>query len=418
MSKVNQTNLLHDSYQPDPQSGATTVPLVLSTSFAYDTAEELSSVFAGQAPGFIYSRINNPTVLRFEQTIAALEGGIGAIACSSGMAAITCAILAFVKQGDTVLSSSSLFGGTFSLFRKNLSRFGIGVRFFDPTRPTEMEALMDDSVRVVFSETIGNPKMDVAHIDEIAQIAHSHRLPFIVDNTVTTPCLFRGKDHGVDLVVHSTSKYIDGQGRVIGGCIVDMGTSDWDIGRYEQMQDYHNRVGPLALLAFIRSEFLSNFGGCISPANAAIQLSGVETLALRVEQHCANAYVLAQFLAQHPQVKSVHYPGLEDDPGHAVAERLFNGRYGGLLTFEVESQETAFKVINQLRLAQNLANIGDAKTLVIHPASTIYLNFSPEERQLMGVTDGLIRVSVGLEDKDDIIADFDNALNKGTKLGV
>jgi len=235
-------------------------------------------------------------------------------------------------------------------------------------------------------------------------------LPFIVDNTVTTPCLFRGKDHDIDVVVHSTSKYIDGQGRVIGGCIVDMGSSAWDIGHYEQMQDYRKRMGSLALLAFMRSEFLSNFGGCISPANAAIHLSGVETLALRVERHCANADALARFLARRPVVKSIHYPGLEDDPGHAVAEELFGGRYGGMLTFEVESQETAFQVINHLRLAQNLANIGDAKTLVIHPASTIYLNFSPQERELMGVTDGLIRVSVGLEDESDIIADFDQAL--------
>ena len=222
----------------------------------------------------------------------------------------------------------------------------------------------------------------------------------IVDNTVTTPCLFRGRDHDVDVVVHSTSKYIDGQGRVIGGCIVDMGGSAWDIGRYEQMRDYHKRMGSLALLAFIRSEFLSNFGGCISPANAAIHLSGVETLALRVERHCANADALARFLADHPSVKSVHYPGLPDDPGYAAAQALFGGRYGGMLTFEVESQETAFQVINHLRLAQNLANIGDAKTLVIHPASTIYHNFSPQERELMGVTDGLIRVSVGLEDED------------------
>ena len=410
MSDINQTHLLHDSYQPDGQSGATTAPLVLSTSFAYDTAEELASVFAGLAPGFIYSRINNPTVLKFEQTLAALEGGIGAIACASGMAAITSAVLAFVRQGDTVLSSSSLFGGTYSLFQKNFKRFGIDVRFFDPARPEQIEALMDDSVRVVFSETIGNPKMDVARIDEIADIAHRHKVPFIVDNTVTTPCLLRGRDHGVDVVVHSTSKYIDGQGRVIGGCIIDMGGSAWDIDRYEQMRDYRQRMGSLALLAFIRSEFLANFGGCLSPANAAIHLSGVETLALRVERHCANADALARFLAEHPAVKSVHYPGLANDPGHAAAEKLFNGRYGGLLTFEVESRETAFQVINGLRLAQNLANIGDAKTLVILPASTIYHNFSPQEGQLMGVTDGLIRVSVGLEEEEDIIADFDRAL--------
>jgi len=410
MSDINQTNMLHDSYQPDAQSGATTAPLVLSTSFAYDTAEELANVFAGRAPGFIYSRINNPTVLKFEQTLTALEGGIGAIACASGMAAITSAVLAFVQQGDTVLSSASLFGGTFSLFQKNFKRFGIDVRFFDPARPQEIEALLDDSVRVVFSETIGNPKMDVARIDEIAEIAHRHKLPFIVDNTVTTPCLFRACDHDVDVVVHSTSKYIDGQGRVIGGCIVDMGGSAWDIGRYKQMRDYHQRMGSLALLAFMRSEFLANFGGCLSPTNAAIHLSGVETLALRVERHCANAEALAHFLARHPAAKSVHYPGLADDPGHAAAKKLFGGRYGGLLTFEVESEEKAFQVINGLRLAQNLANIGDAKTLVIHPASTIYHNFSPQERELMGVTDGLIRVSVGLEDESEIIADFDRAL--------
>jgi O-acetylhomoserine (thiol)-lyase len=407
---INQTNVLHDSYEPDAITGATTVPPVLSTSFAYTTAEDLSSVFANKAPGFIYSRINNPTVLRLEKVIANLENGIGAVACASGMAAITCTILALVKNGETILSSSSLFGGTYSLFVNTFKRLGIQVKFFDPTLPAMIEEMMDETVRVIFTETIGNPKMDVAYIDEIVKVAHQYSLPVIVDNTVTTPYLFRGIDHGVDLVVHSTSKYIDGQGRVIGGCIVDLGTSNWNTERYDQLADYQKQMGSLALLALIRLELLTNLGCCISPANAAIQLSGIETLVLRVKHHCANASGLAQFLTQHSEVIKVHYPGLKNDPGHHIANRLFNGRFGGLLTFEVESQEAAFKVINRLKLAQNLANLGDAKTLVIHPASTIYLHYTPEERLFMGVTDGLIRVSVGLETLDDIIEDFNDAL--------
>jgi O-acetylhomoserine (thiol)-lyase len=354
--------------------------------------------------------VNNPTVFQFEIKVNELEGGIGAVACSSGMAAITCAVLAFVKNGETLLSSSSLFGGTYSLFGCTMARMGIRVKYFDPTRPDMIHELMDDSVRVVFTETIGNPKIDVADIKAISDASHKYRLPLIVDNTVTTPCLLRAANYEVDVIVHSSSKYFDGHGRAIGGCIVDMGTPYWDIERYEQLEEPRKNYGMFALLSLIRNDLMINLGCCQSPTNAAIHLTGIETLAIRMQKHCENALALSEFLSQHKKVKKVHYPGLENDPHHKCAHDLFDDCYGGLMTFEVESHQVAFNIINKLKLAQNLANIGDVRTLVIHPASTIYVNFSPEEQVLMGVTPELVRVSVGIEDKKDIINDFKNAL--------
>jgi O-acetylhomoserine (thiol)-lyase len=405
------TNLIHNNDETK-NSGATNTPLILSTAFAHNSAAEISSVFTGRKPGFIYSRINNPTVQKFEQSICNLEDGIGALACASGMAAISCALLAFVEQGKTILSSSSLFGGTYSLLEKTFKRFGIKVCYFDPTQPAEIEDLVDESVGVIFTETIGNPKIDVAFIEQIAEVAHSNHLPLIVDNTITTPVLFSAKEHGVDFVVYSTSKYFDGQGRVIGGCIVDLGTSNWDISRFDHLTGYKLQFGSEGPLRFMRMELMSSLGSCMSPYNAATHLSGLETLAMRMERHCTNAQALASFLDQHKKVKHVRYPGLEDHPQHNIATKLFNGQFGGMLSIELDSLSSTNKLINNLQLTKNLANIGDAKSLVIHPSSTIYFGLLPEEQERIGVNERLVRISVGLEDGEDILEDFEHALSK------
>jgi O-acetylhomoserine (thiol)-lyase len=290
-----QTSLLHTSYNKGPDYFASREPLNVSTAFAYKDAEKLAAAFTGEEHGFLYSRIHNPTVAQFEKAMVVLEGGIGALACASGMAAITCAVLAFVTAGDTVLSSSSLFGGTFSLLTKTLQRLGVKVKFFDPTDPDSIERLMDETTKVVFTEIIGNPKMDVAQVDRIAQAAHKAAIPLIVDNTLA-PCIFRGAAHGADLIVHSTSKYVDGQGRVIGGCLIDTGSSGWDRAKYEYLQDYTTQFGQEGLLTFIRYELMSNLGCCFSPYHADLHLAGLETLPLRMERHCHNALELAQFL--------------------------------------------------------------------------------------------------------------------------
>jgi O-acetylhomoserine (thiol)-lyase len=405
------TLLVHGGLEPGP-AGATTVPIVQSSAFAYAMAEDLEDVFRGRKAGQVYTRIGNPTTESLERRLNLLEGGVAAIATASGMAAITTAVMTILRSGDEILSSSSVFGGTFSLFRDTMSNYGIAARFVDPTDLEGVRGAITDKTRLIFVETIGNPKMDVPDIAAIAAIAREAGVPLMVDATVTTPCLARGKDLGADIVIHSTSKFINGTGSAIGGAIVDLGRFDWRSERYPHFAPFVKKFGRLAFTARARKLIHKDFGACAAPMNSFLLAEGIETLALRMERHCTSAMSLAKFLNNHGKVHWVNYPGLPDSPFHNVAGRQFNDRYGALLTLGLADRTAAFRFINGLRLARNLANIGDAKTLVIHPASTICCDYTTEEKTMMGVTEEMVRVSVGIEAIDDIIADFTGALEQ------
>ncbi|SNB45114.1 O-acetylhomoserine aminocarboxypropyltransferase/cysteine synthase family protein [Geobacter sp. DSM 9736] len=405
-----ETLLIHGGTEPGP-AGATNVPIVQASAFAYEAAEDLEDVFRGRRAGQIYTRLNNPTTESLERRLALLEGGIAAVATASGMAAISTAVLTILRAGDELLSSSSLFGGTYSLFRDTLSNYGIVTKFIDPTDTALLEQAVSERTRLIFIETIGNPKMDVPDISAIATIAREAGVPLMVDATVTSPYLARGRDLGADIVIHSTSKFINGTGSVIGGAIVDAGTFDWNSPKFPHFEQFVKKYRQFAFSARLRKLMHKDLGACPAPMNSFLLTEGIETLALRMDRHCENALKLATFLNSHPKVKWVNYPGLADSPFHDVATRQYGGKYGGLLTFGLPGKEEAFRLINGLRIAKNLANIGDAKTLVIHPASTICCDYSADQQRLLGVSDELVRVSVGLEHSDDIIGDFADALN-------
>ncbi|MBJ6723642.1 O-acetylhomoserine aminocarboxypropyltransferase/cysteine synthase [Geomonas sp. Red875] len=405
------TLLVHGGSAPGP-SGATKPPIVQASAFAYDTAEELEDIFRGRAVGQVYTRIGNPTLESLEKRLTVVEDGISTILTASGMAAITTAVMAIVRAGDEILSSSSLFGGTYSLFKDTLGNFGVKTRFVDPTDLDALAAGISAATRLIFVESIGNPKMDVPDLAAIAAIAKQHGIPLLVDATVSTPYLARAKYLGADVVIHSTSKYINGTANSIGGAIVDCGTFNWQSEKFPHFEPYFKKYRNFAFSARVRKLIHKDLGACAAPFNAFLNGEGLETLALRMERHCANALKLATFLKGHEKVGWVNYPGLPDSPYFAVANRQFNGRFGGLLTFGLKDRASAFRVINALKLAKNLANIGDTKTLVIHPASTICADYTAEVKALMGVSEELVRVSTGIEDAEDIIADFAAALDQ------
>lgn len=400
-----ETVLIHGGLEPGP-AGATTVPIVQSSSFAHATAEDLEDIFRGRKIGQVYTRVGNPTTESLEKRLALLERGQSAIATASGMAAITTAVMTIVRAGDEILSSSSLFGGTFSLFRDTLSSYGITTRFVDPTDLQAVQEGINDKTRLIFVETIGNPKMDVPDIPAIAQLARQAGVPLMVDATVTTPYLATGQALGADIVVHSTSKFINGTGSAIGGAIIDLGRFDWQSPKYPHFETFFKKYRGFAFTARVRKLIHKDFGACPAPMNSFLLAQGIETLALRVERHCSNALQLADFLQAHPKVAWVNYPGLTGNPYHQVAEKLYGDKFGGVLTFGLADKSAAFRFINGVRLARNLANIGDTKTLVIHPASTICADFGEEEKRLMGVGEEMVRVSTGIENINDIIEDF------------
>jgi O-acetylhomoserine (thiol)-lyase len=404
------TLLIHGGLEPGP-AGATTVPIVQSSSFAHETAEDLEDIFRGRRIGHVYTRINNPTTESLEKRLALLEEGIAAIATASGMAAITVAVLTILRSGDEILSSASVFGGTFSLFRDTLSNFGIGVKFVDPCDLPAFRSAVTGRTRLIFAETMGNPRLDVPDIEALARVAREAGVPLMIDATVTTPVLARVKHLGADIIIHSTSKYINGTGSAIGGAIIDCGSFDWDRETYPHFEPFVKKYRTFAFTARARKLIHKDFGACAAPMNSFLLTEGIETLALRMERHCENALKLAHFLNNHPKVAWVNYPGLPDSPWHETALRQFGGRFGGLLSFGLADRESAFRAINGLRLAKNLANIGDAKTLVIHPASTICADFGPEEKALLGVREEMVRVSAGIEAIVDIIDDFSAALD-------
>jgi O-acetylhomoserine (thiol)-lyase len=399
------TKLIHGGTAPGP-SGATKAPIVQASAFAYNSAEELEDIFKGRSIGQVYTRIGNPTLESLEKRLAVIEDGIAAIVTASGMAAITTAVMAIVRSGDEILSSSSLFGGTYSLFKDTLSNYGVKSRFVDPTDLAALEAAINDSTRMIFVETIGNPKMDVPDIAAFAAVAKKHGLPLMVDATVSTPYLARVKELGADIIIHSTSKFINGTANSIGGAIIDSGSFDWNSDKFPHFEQFYRKYRNFAFTARTRKLIHKDFGACAAPMNSFLLGEGLETLALRMERHCSNAMRLAQFLDAHEKVSWVNYPGLADSPYFEVANRQFNGRFGGVLTFGLADKASTFRLINGLRLAKNLANIGDTKTLVIHPASTICADYTPEVKALMGVSEEQVRVSVGIEDIEDILEDF------------
>jgi O-acetylhomoserine (thiol)-lyase len=419
------TKALHAGQTPDPTTGARAVPIYATAAYSFRDTQHAADLFALKEFGNIYSRLMNPTCDVLEKRLAALDGGVAGLAMASEQAAITAAVLTLAGAGQNFVSSTSLYGGTWTLFTQTFKRLGVEVRFFDPDRPEDIDALVDGNTRCVYLETIGNPKNDVPDFDKIAEISHARGLPVLCDNTVATPALFRPIEHGVDVVVYSTTKYIGGHGVHIGGAVVDSGRFDWaaDPDKWAQFARpdpaYHGvvftealkPVGNIAYAVHIRTHLLRDMGGCMSPFAAFLFLLGLETLHVRMPQHCRNAQALAEWLASHPRVEWVNYPGLPGHPHHANAKRYLPDGPGAIIGFGIKGGKAAgVKFINSVKLASHLANIGDAKTLVIHPASTTHQQLSDKEQRATGVTPEYIRLCVGIEDVEDIRADLDQAL--------
>ena len=423
-----ETLQVHAGYQPDPVTGARQVPIYATTSYQFRSTEHAARLFALEEPGFIYSRIMNPTVGAFEARLAALEGGVGALGLASGHAAQIVALTTVAQAGDNVVSTPNLYGGTVNQFRVTLPRLGLEVRFTSrDERPEEFLRLTDERTRAWWLETIGNPALNVPDFDAIAQAAEEAGVALFVDNTFGMGgYLFRPLEHGAAVVVHSATKWIGGHGAVIAGAIVDGGRFDWTNGRYPLLAEpspaYHglNFVEAFRERSFIvkaRADNLRDYGPCLGPFEAFLLLLGLETLSLRAERHVRNALELARWLREHPAVEWVNYPGLEEHPHHERARRYFRVGPGAVLTFGVRGgYEAARAFIDNVELASHLANVGDARTLVIHPASTTHSQLSEAAQRAAGVTPELVRVSVGLEHVDDIKADFDQALRRAARL--
>ena len=404
------TALLHAG-KPDGgvTPAATMVPVYQTSAFQQESAERLEGIFHNTQPGYCYTRVGNPTVSSFERRMAAIEGGVGALACASGMAATFNVICGLCEAGDELVASSCLYGGTLELF-EDLERMGITVRRVDDVTPEQLAGAVTDRTRLVFAETISNPRLGVLDIPSVAAWCHGQGLPLVVDNTVASPYLCRPLELGADVVVESTSKYVNGGGNAISGVIVDSGKFRWDAERYPALAKWR-KMGPFALLARLRNGLWRDTGACLAPVTAFLNCVGLETLAVRMERACENSLELATWLSGSGLVSEVDYPGLPNAPDHELAARQFGGKFGALVTFRAGSREKAFKFVNSVRYAYRASNIGDVKTLVLHPASTIFADNTPEERELAGVYDDSVRVSVGIEDVEDLIEDFRQALS-------
>ncbi|WP_213662542.1 bifunctional O-acetylhomoserine aminocarboxypropyltransferase/cysteine synthase [Stutzerimonas stutzeri] len=418
-----ETLAIHAGYSPDPTTKAVAVPIYQTTSYAFDNTQHGADLFDLKVPGNIYTRIMNPTTDVLEQRVAALEGGVAALAVASGMAAITYAIQTIAEVGDNIVSVAKLYGGTYNLFAHTLPRQGIEVRFAPHDDIAALEALIDERTKAVFCESIGNPAGNIIDIQALADAAHRHGVPMIVDNTVATPVLCRPFEHGADIVVHALTKYMGGHGTSIGGIVVDSGKFPWaqHKSRFPLLNtpdvSYHGvtyteAFGPAAFIGRCRVVPLRNMGAAISPFNSFLILQGLETLALRMERHCENAQKVAEFLQAHPQVAWVKYAGLTDHPEHGLARRYMGGRPASILCFGiVGGMEAGARFIDALKLVLRLVNIGDAKSLACHPASTTHRQLNAEELARAGVSQDLIRLSIGIEHIDDILADLSQALD-------
>lgn len=416
------TLAVHAGQEPDPATGSRAVPIYQTTAYNFRDSEHAANLFALKEAGNIYTRIMNPTTDVLEKRITALEGGVGALAFASGHAAISAAIFNIAQAGDEIVSSSTLYGGTYNLFAQTLPRLGIKVHFVDPRDPENFAKAITPRTKAVYAETIGNPKIDVLDLAAVAGVAHAHGLPLIIDATFVTPYLCRPFDHGADIVVHSATKFIGGHGTAMGGLVVDGGRFDWGSGKFPLLSEpdpsyhglrYSEALGPQAFIVRLRTQILRDLGACLSPFNSFLLLQGLETLHLRMRRHSDNALAVAEFLAAHPRVAWVSYPGLAGHPDHAKAARYLPKGAGAILTFGIKGGLAAGRTfIDSLRVFSLLANVGDAKSLVIHPASTTHSQLTSAQRDAAGVPDDMVRLSLGLEDAADLIADLDQALSK------
>jgi O-acetylhomoserine (thiol)-lyase len=416
------TRQLHAGQKPDPATGARAVPVYQTTSFAFRDTAHAARLFALEEPGNIYSRIMNPTNDVFEQRLANLEGGVGALAASSGHAAQTMAVLALCEKGDHIVSASTLYGGTYNQFNYTFPRLGIDVTFVDPADPENYRRAIRPNTKILYGETLGNPRINVFPFAEVAAIARANRIPLVIDNTFATPYLCRPFEWGANIVLHSTTKFIGGHGTTIGGAIVDGGNFDWAAsGRFPNFTQpdpsYHGltfaALGPAAFITKARVQILRDIGACQAPFNSFLLLQGLETLSLRMERHVANAQKVAEFLETHPKAAWVTYPGLKSHPDHERSKQYVPRGPGAIMGFGVKGGlEAGGKFIDNLQLFSHLANVGDAKSLAIHPASTTHAQLSPKEQAAAGVTPDFIRLSIGIEDIDDILWDLDQALGK------
>lgn len=417
-----ETLALHAGHSPDSETLSRAVPIYQTTSYVFRDSQHAANLFSLQEEGHIYTRIDNPTTDVLEKRLAALEGGVGALALASGHAAISTALLNIASAGDEIVSSTNLYGGTVNMFTHTLPRLGIKVRFVDPSDPENFREAINGRTKAVFAETIGNPRCDILDIEAVSKIAHEAGIPLIVDSTFTSPYLCRPFEHGADIVVHSTTKFIGGHGTSIGGVIIDSGNFDWSQndkfpGLTEPDASYHGLayakdVGRPAFIVKARVQLLRDLGGCLSPFNAFLLLQGIETLALRMERHVANAQQVAEYLQRHPRVNWVSYPGLEEHPSHQLCKKYLPRGAGAILTFGIKGGlEAGKKFIDNLKIISHLANVGDAKSLVIHPASTTHSQLSEEAMAKAGVSADLVRLSVGLESLGDILDDLEQALN-------
>ncbi len=420
-----ETLALHAGQQVDSDTRSRAVPIYQTTSYCFRDTEHAANLFALKEFGNIYTRLMNPTTDVLEKRLAALEGGVGGLALSSGQSAIYVSIFTICGAGGHIVSSNSLYGGTVTLFSQTFKKLGIEVTFVDPKDPNNFAKAIKKNTRLIYIESLGNPKNDILQYEKIAGIAHENGMPVVCDNTVTTPILFRPIEWGIDIVVHSCTKFIGGHGTSIGGVIVDSGKFDWTNGRYPELTEpdpsYHGikyveSFGPMAYIIKARVQFLRDMGSCMSPFNAFLFLQGLETLHLRMPRHSENALELAQWLEKHKSITWVNYPGLKSHPDYELAKKYLPDGRGAILGFGIKGGKKAgIKFINSVKLASHLANVGDSKTLVIHPASTTHQQLSEKEQLAAGVTPDYIRVSVGTEHIDDIIADFEQALEKSQK---
>ena len=417
-----ETIAIHSGFAGDPETHSVAVPIYQTTSYYFDNTQHGADLFDLKVPGNIYSRIMNPTNAVLEQRVAELEGGIGALAMASGMAAITATVQTLARAGDNIVSVSQLYGGTYNFFAHTLPQQGIEVRMAPGEDPAAIDALIDDQTKAVFCESIGNPAGNIVDLQALADVAHRHGVPLVVDNTVATPVLCRAFDFGADIIVHALTKYMGGHGTTIAGCIVDSGKFPWQGNpRFPQFNEpdpsYHGVVyvdalGPAAFIGRARVVPLRNMGAALSPFNAFLVLQGIETLPLRMERHCENAQRVAEFLVQHPKVNWVNYAGLKDNRYYALAQRYMQGKPSAILSFGIEGgREAGGRFIDALQMIKRLVNIGDAKSLACHPASTTHRQLNAEEMAKAGVSEDLVRLSIGIEHIDDILADISQALD-------
>jgi len=410
------TNALHAGHDVTKNGGTRAVPIYQTTSYVFNNSEHAANLFGLAEPGYIYTRLNNPTNDILEQRLAALEGGIAAVVTASGTAALTTALLVLLKSGDHIVASNSLYGGTYNLLKVTLPRLGITTTFVDPSEPQNFTKAAQQNTRVFFAESLGNPKLDVLDLQAIADQAKAFKVPFIVDNTVPSPFLLNPIEHGANIVIHSLTKYISGNGTSLGGAIVDAGTFHWSNGKFPEFTEpsagyhglvYHEALGPAAFIAKVRIEGLRDFGGALSPFNAFQIIQGLETLPLRIRKHSENALALAEWLEQQEDVAWVNYPGLQSSPYYELGQKYLPKGQSGIVTFGLKGGfEAARKVADQTKVFSLLANIGDTKSLIIHPTSTTHQQLSEQEQIATGVTKDLIRLSVGIEDLEDLKADL------------